>query len=124
MSSKPKEVVEDETPVQEEKRKQREEEVAKKKAETADLLKRKEKQAAAAREAADSYNKKKSSGYLYYYIVFGFLGALCVYVIVMMLMNQTPALHKVPVIDDIKIDEHNQYNTWKQGSNKFFEVLI
>jgi cathepsin B len=56
-----------------------------------------------------------------YYIVFGLLGALCFYVIVMLFINQQAPLHKTPVIDDKKIDEHNQHFPWQQGANKLFE---
>ena len=56
-----------------------------------------------------------------YYIVFGVVGALCVYVVVMLFMNQQAPLNKTPVIDDKRIDEHNQHTPWVQGANKFFE---
>jgi cathepsin B len=56
-----------------------------------------------------------------YYIVFGLLGALCLYVIVMLFLNQQAPLHKTPVIDDKRIDEHNQHFPWQQGANKLFE---
>lgn len=40
----------------------------------------------------------------------------------MMFIGQAPALNKVLVIDDKKIDEHNNNNYWKQGANDFFEA--
>jgi cathepsin B len=56
-----------------------------------------------------------------YYIVFGVVGAVCLYVVVMLFMNQQAPLNKTPVIDDKRIDEHNQHTPWQQGGNKFFE---
>ena len=56
-----------------------------------------------------------------YYIVFGVLGALTLYVIIMVFLNQTPPLSKTPTIDDKKIEEHNQNTPWKQGANRFYE---
>jgi cathepsin B len=56
-----------------------------------------------------------------YYVVFGLLGAICLYVIVMLFLNQQAPLHKTPVIDDKKIEEHNQNFPWQQGGNKLFE---
>lgn len=56
-----------------------------------------------------------------YYVVFGLLGALCVYVIAMLFLNQQAPLHKTPIIDDKKIEEHNQNFPWQQGANKIFE---
>jgi cathepsin B len=56
-----------------------------------------------------------------YYVVFGLLGALILYVIVMLFLNQQPALHKTPVIDDKRIEEHNHNFPWQQGGNKLFE---
>lgn len=53
--------------------------------------------------------------------MFAVLGALCVYVIAMMLLNQAPPLNKVPVLDEKKIAEHNANSQWKQGGNDFFE---
>jgi hypothetical protein len=71
--------------------------------------------------AARKLAKKKSSSNLNYYIVFGLLGALCIYIIVMFFLNQQPPLPKIPTIDVHKIEEHNSSNPWKQGSSKFFE---
>jgi len=56
-----------------------------------------------------------------YYIVFGLLGALAVYVLAMVFINQQPSLTKTPVIDDKRIEEHNQHVPWQQGPNKIFE---
>lgn len=39
----------------------------------------------------------------------------------MLFMNKKPPLNKTPVIDDQKIEEHNQNFPWQQGANKFFE---
>jgi len=39
----------------------------------------------------------------------------------MLFLNQQAPLHKTPVIDDKKIEEHNQHTPWQQGANKFFE---
>jgi len=57
---------------------------------------------------------------LYYYISFGVLGALILYVVVMLFLNQTPPLNKVPTIDEKRIEEHNQNFPWRQGANKIF----
>jgi len=65
--------------------------------------------------------KKKGSSINSYYIVFGVVGALCLYVVVMLFLNQQAPLNKTPVIDDKRIDEHNQHTPWQQGPNKFFE---
>lgn len=56
-----------------------------------------------------------------YYIVFGVLGALMLYVVVTLFMNQAPSLTKTATIDDNRIEEHNQNFPWRQGANKFFE---
>jgi cathepsin B len=47
--------------------------------------------------------------------------ALCFYVVIMLFMNQQAPLNKTAVIDEKRIDEHNQNTPWQQGSNKFFE---
>jgi len=39
----------------------------------------------------------------------------------MLFLNQSAPLHKTPVIDDKKIEEHNQNFPWSQGPNKFYE---
>jgi len=54
--------------------------------------------------------------------MFAILWLMCLYIVAMMFLNQAPALNKVPVIDDKKIEEHNS-NTyqWKQAPNSFFE---
>lgn len=72
-------------------------------------------------EALLKANIKKKNSNLSYHIMFALLGAVCLYVIVMMFLNQAPPLHKVPVIEDKKIEEHNNNNVWKQGPNEFFE---
>jgi len=69
----------------------------------------------------ESSRKKKGSSMIYYYISFGVLGAIILYVVVMLFLNQSPPLHKVPTIDDKRIEEHNQNFPWRQGPNKFFE---
>jgi cathepsin B len=54
--------------------------------------------------------------------MFGLLGALVVYVIVMTFVSQAPPLHKVFVVDKDKIDSFNIDNlNWKQDANTFFE---
>ena len=65
--------------------------------------------------------KKKSSSLSSYYVVFGVVGALCLYVVVMLFLNQQAPLNNTPVIDDKRIDEHNRHTPWQQGANKFFE---
>jgi cathepsin B len=39
----------------------------------------------------------------------------------MLFLNQQAPLNKTPVVEDKKIDEHNQNFPWQQGANKFFE---
>ena len=39
----------------------------------------------------------------------------------MSLLNQAPPLHKVSVVENHKIEEHNRQNEWKQGPNSIFE---
>ena len=56
-----------------------------------------------------------------YYVVFGGIGALMLYIIVMMFINQQTPLNKTPTIEESKIEEHNKNTPWKQGTNKFFE---
>jgi hypothetical protein len=56
-----------------------------------------------------------------YYIVFGVLGALILYIVLMVFLNQSPPLNKTLTIDDSRIEEHNQNFPWRQGANKFFE---
>lgn len=65
--------------------------------------------------------KKKSSGINSYYIVFGVVGGLCLYIVIMLFLNQQAPLNKTPTIDDKRIEEHNQNFPWKQAANKFFE---
>lgn len=40
----------------------------------------------------------------------------------MMFLNRQPPLNKTPVIDDSRIEEHNQNFPWHQGPNKIFEA--
>ncbi len=39
----------------------------------------------------------------------------------MLFLNQQPPLHKIPTIDEHRIEDHNAHNSWKQGQSKFFE---
>jgi cathepsin B len=116
-----KEVDAEEQRRQEESRVRKEEENRKRKEEFRELSERQQKQKEAAEEASKKYAKKKGSGISSYYIVFGVLGALCLYVIVMLFLNQQPPLNKTSTIDDKRIEEHNQNFPWQQGPNKFFE---
>ena len=90
--------------------------------ENKELDERKKRQAEAGESAQKKLAKKKASTMLYYYISFGVLGSLMLYVVVMLFLNTTPALNKVPTIDDKRIEEHNQNFPWRQGPNKFYEV--
>lgn len=72
-------------------------------------------------EVSKALSKKKGNSLNTYYIVFGIVGALCLYVVVMLFLNQQAPLNKTPVIDDKKIDEHNSHTPWVQGPNKIFE---
>ena len=114
---------EDENRRQDDERQRKEESKEKKLEELRELEERKRKQAEAGESAQRKLAKKKTSSMIYYYISFGVLGALILYVVVMLFLNQTPALNKVPTIDEKKIEEHNQNFPWRQGANKFFEVF-
>lgn len=74
-----------------------------------------------AENVAKALSKKKQNSNLSYHIMFAVLGAVCLYVIAMMFLNQAPPLNKVPVIDDKRMDEHNNNSFWKQGANEYFE---
>jgi len=74
-----------------------------------------------AQEVSSAFNKKKNSGFNTYYIVFGTLGGLMLYIIVMMIINKSTPLNKTLTIDEKTIEDHNQNTPWKQGPNKFFE---
>ncbi len=65
--------------------------------------------------------RKKSSGFNTYYLVFGVLGGLICYILIMIFFNQQAPLNKTATIDEKKIEEHNSNSPWKQGVNKFFE---
>lgn len=65
--------------------------------------------------------KKKNSNNLSYQVVFGVLGGLMLFIIVLLFLNQAPPLNKTSTIDDSRIEEHNQNFPWRQGANKFFE---
>jgi cathepsin B len=104
-----------------EKQKREEDQKQKRREEQEELLNRRKQQQEAAEEVSRKMNKKKSSSMMGYYVVFGLLGSLILYVIIMLFINQQPPLHKTPVIDDNKMDEHNQHVPWRQGPNKIFE---
>jgi len=56
-----------------------------------------------------------------YYVVFGLLGALILFIIVMLFLNQQAPLNKSPIVDEKRIEEHNQNSPWQQGASKIFE---
>ncbi len=89
--------------------------------EALELENRKEISKVNAEEAQKRLAKKKTNPYFYYYVTFGILGAVTLYVIVMLFLNQATPLNKVLTVDEQKIEEHNQAYPWKQGPNKFFE---
>lgn len=105
-----------------EERQRKEDAKEKKIEELRELEERKRRQAEAGESAQKKLSKKKTSSMVYYYISFGVLGALMLYVVVMLFLNQTPPLNKTPTIDEKRIEEHNQNFPWRQGANKFFEV--
>jgi len=49
------------------------------------------------------------------------LGGVIVYIVAMLFLNQAPPLNKVPVIDEKRIEEHNNNFSWKQGPIDFWE---
>jgi len=106
---------------QEDQRKERERLRQEKINDALELEKRKQISKENAEEAQRKYQKKKTNPYFYYYVTFGILGAVCLYVVVMLFLNQATPLNKVLTIDEQKIEEHNQSYPWKQGPNKFFE---
>lgn len=114
------ELSEDKLREREESRQRKQEENKRKDEEFKDTQKRKQENAKNAEEAIKKAAKKKNTNYSYH-IMFGLLGALVIYVIVMTFMNQAAPLHKVLVIDSNKILEHNDNFDWKQGPNSFFE---
>ena len=114
---------EDQMRNREESKQRKESENNRRREEYLENTKRAEENARRAEELAGKLGKKKNqSGNSAYHIMFAVLGAVVLYVIVMMFMGQSPALHKVLVIDDKKIEEHNMNNYWKQGANDFFEA--
>lgn len=75
-----------------------------------------------AEEVSKQASKKKQSSNLGYQIMFAVLGGLCLYVIATMFMNSAPPLHKLPVLDEKRMSDHNsQSPNWKMGPNEFFE---
>ena len=82
--------------------------------------KRRKRQSQAAEETSIKLGKKKSS-FNPYYLMFGGLFVALIYIIVMLFMNRQTPLNKIPVIDEVKIFEHNSASTWKQGPCKFWE---
>jgi len=118
---KPREFSDEQSRVREESKQRKEEENQRKREEYLRNTERAEENARRAEELVKAQSKKKNSSNLSYHIMFAVLGAVCLYVIAMMFLNQTPPLNKVPVIEDKKIQEHNSNNLWKQGANEFFE---
>lgn len=114
-------VTEEESRRLDEERQRKEEAIERKNEERRELTERQKRQAEAGESAQKKLAKKKTNSMLYYYISFGVLGALMLYVIIMLFLNQTPPLNKVPTIDEKRIEEHNQNFPWRQGANKFFE---
>jgi cathepsin B len=106
---------------QEDSRNERESKKQEKINEAIELEKRKVVNQENAEEVQKKLMKKKTNPYFYYYVTFGVLGAITVYVIVMLFLNQSTPLDKVLTIDEQKIEEHNHSYPWKQGPNKFFE---
>ena len=82
---------------------------------------RKKEQERIAAELLEKGKKKSEWWQNPYYLTFGGLGLLMVYIIVMLFLNQAPPLHKTPVIDEKKIEEHNQSFPWSQGASSFWE---
>ena len=82
---------------------------------------RKREQERIAAELLEKGKKKSEWWQNPYYLTFGGLGLLMVYIIVMLFLNQAPPLHKTPVIDEKKIEEHNQSFPWSQGASSFWE---
>ena len=77
---------------------------------------------AKAEEVSRTLSKKKQTSYLGYQIMFAVLGGLCLYVIATMFMNSSPPLHKLPVLDEKRMADHNsQSPNWKMGPNEFYE---
>ena len=114
---------EDQMRNREESKQRKESENNRRREEYLENTKRAEENARRAEELACKLGKKKNqNSNSAYHIMFAVLGAVVLYVIVMMFMGQSPALHKVLVIDDKKIEEHNMNNYWKQGANDFFEA--
>jgi cathepsin B len=106
---------------QEDSRKERENKRNEKMNEAKETLIRQQVNKEKAEEVQNRLVKKKTNPYFYYYVTFGVLGAVCLYVVVMLFLNQATPLNKVLTIDEQKIEEHNSSYPWKQGPNKFFE---
>lgn len=118
--NKVKDFSEDQLRDREESKQKKQEENKKKLEEAKETLERGRENRAKAEEALKKAAKKKNANYSYQ-IMFGILGAVIVYVCAMAFFNQAPPLHKVPVIDNGRIEEHNSHFGWKQGPNTFFE---
>lgn len=107
----------------EEKKKQKAERNREKIEEYKEISKRKEEQRRRAEEASIKLGKKKNNEWYTnpYYLTFGGLGALFLYVMVMLFINRQPPLNKTPVIDEKKIAEHNAQTPWFQGASSFWQ---
>lgn len=119
-TTKVRDLTEDQERDREESRRKRQEEINRKREDSREALLSSQENSEKARLASLSAKKKKNSN-LSYQIMFGVLGALIVYIIAMSLLNSAPPLHKVPVIENNKIEEHNAHSDWKQGPNSIFE---
>lgn len=111
----------DEQTRRDESRQKRQEANQKRREELAESTRRAAENQARAEQIIREQTKKKQSSNLSYHITFAVLGAICLYVVAMMFLNQAPALNKVIVLDDQIIEEHNNNSFWKQGVNSFFE---
>jgi len=120
MSSKRTDYSEEELRKREESKQRRQEENQRKKENYQDPAQAKANEERAKELLARNSKQKQNSNFSYY-VMFAVLGALTLYVIVMMFLNQQPPLNKVLVIEDRKIEEHNNSNVWKQQANEFFE---
>jgi hypothetical protein len=108
--------------IKEKRKKELQEEKKQRREELIEAEKRRREQSKRAEEAAISLGKKSSEWYTNpYYLTFGGLGALLLYVMVMLFMNRAPPLNKTPVIDEKAIAEHNESSPWSQGASAFWE---
>lgn len=106
---------------QEEKRREKEEQRRQKIEESAEIERRKVSNKEAAERVKEKFAKKKNDPYFYYYIVFGVLGVVTLYALIMTFFSSATPLHKLLTIDESKIEEHNNAHPWKRGPNKIFE---